>query len=151
MQVPGSAKGHTVSIHTLPHLNAALNAAASVLLVTGWVLIRSRRIAQHRACMIAAVITSALFLTSYVIYHAQVGSKPFPGIGPIRAVYFAILIPHVILAAVTLPFILVTFARGLRRDDARHRRIARWTMPLWLFVSVSGVIVYLMLYHGVPG
>jgi uncharacterized membrane protein YozB (DUF420 family) len=140
-----------VSIHDLPHLNAALNATASVLLITGWILIKSRRIAQHRRCMIAAVVTSALFLTSYVIYHAQVGSKPYAGTGPIRAVYFAILIPHVLLAAATLPFILLTFARGLRRDDARHRRVARWTMPLWLFVSVSGVVVYLMLYHGVPG
>jgi uncharacterized membrane protein YozB (DUF420 family) len=97
--------------------------------------------------MIAAVITSALFLTSYVIYHANVGSKPFPGTGLIRTIYFAILIPHVILAAVTLPIILVTFLRGLRRDDARHRRIARWTMPVWLFVSVTGVMVYVMLYR----
>jgi putative membrane protein len=136
-----------VSIEDLPHLNAALNVVSTVLLTTAWVLIKKRRIAQHRRCMIAAVATSALFLTSYVIYHANVGSKPFPGTGPIRAVYFAILIPHVILAAVTLPFILVTFARGLRRDDARHRRIARWTMPVWLFVSVTGVVVYLMLYQ----
>ena len=135
-------------VDVLPHLNAALNATASVLLVTGWVLIKSRRIAQHRACMIAAVVTSALFLVSYVIYHAQAGSRPFPGTGWIRAVYFSILIPHVLLAALTLPFILLTFARGLRRDDVRHRRVARWTMPLWLFVSVSGVAVHLMLYHG---
>jgi putative membrane protein len=133
----------------LPHLNAALNATASMLLIAGWGLIRSRRIAQHRACMIAAVVTSGLFLTSYVVYHALAGSKPFPGTGWVRAVYFSILIPHVLLAALTLPFILLTFARGLRRDDARHRRVARWTMPLWLFVSVSGVAVYLMLYHGV--
>jgi len=97
--------------------------------------------------MIAAVATSALFLTSYVIYHANIGSKPFPGTGLIRSIYFSILIPHVILAAVTLPFILITFARGLRRDDVRHRRIARWTMPVWLFVSVTGVIVYVMLYR----
>jgi len=101
--------------------------------------------------MIAAVVTSSLFLTSYVVYHANVGSMPFPGTGLIRTVYFAILIPHVVLAAVALPFILVTFLRGLRRDDPRHRRLARWTMPLWLFVSVSGVVVYLMLYHGVGG
>ena len=136
-------------IDQLPHLNAALNATASVLLVTGWRLILKKRIAQHRLCMIAAVITSAAFLTSYVIYHAHIGSKPFPGTGLLRTVYFTILIPHVILAIVTLPFILVTFARGLRRQDARHRRLARWTMPVWLFVSVSGVVVYLMLYHGV--
>jgi uncharacterized membrane protein YozB (DUF420 family) len=136
-----------VSVDDLPHLNAALNATASVLLITGWLLIKSRRIAQHRLCMIAAVVTSALFLTSYVIYHAHIGSKLFPGIRWIRTVYFAILIPHVVLAAVVLPFILVTFARGLRRDDARHRRIARWTMPVWLFVSVTGVVVYVMLYR----
>ena len=138
-------------IDQLPHLNAALNATASVLLITGWRLIRKRRIAQHRACMIAAVIVSAAFLTSYVIYHANIGSKPYPGTGIMRAVYFTILIPHVILAAVTLPFIIVTFVRGLRRQDDRHRRVARWTMPVWLFVSVSGVIVYVMLYHGRAG
>jgi len=136
-----------VSLQDLPHLNAALNATCTVLLLTGWWLIKQRRIEQHRLCMIAAVITSALFLSSYVIYHANVGSKPFPGTGVLRTIYFAVLIPHVILAAVTLPFILITFARGLRRDDARHRRIARWTMPVWLFVSVTGVIVYLMLYQ----
>ena len=136
-----------MTIEDLPHLNAALNAICTVLLLTGWWLIKQRRIPQHRICMIAAVITSALFLTSYVIYHANVGSKPFPGTGLIRTIYFAVLIPHVILAAVTLPVILVTFIRGLRRDDARHRRIARWTMPVWLFVSVTGVIVYVMLYR----
>jgi len=128
-------------------LNAALNATATVLLVTGWLLIKRRRIQQHRAVMIAAVITSAAFLTSYVIYHANAGSKPFPGTGAIRTVYFAILIPHVILAAVSLPPILITFIRGLRRDDQRHRRIARWTLPVWLYVSVTGVIVYVMLYR----
>jgi uncharacterized membrane protein YozB (DUF420 family) len=137
-----------VPIDQLPHLNAALNATASVLLIIGWRLILKRRIQQHRACMIAAVIVSAAFLTSYVIYHANVGSKPYPGTGLLRTVYFTILIPHVILAAVSLPFILTTFIRGLRRQDERHRRLARWTMPVWLFVSVSGVIVYLMLYQG---
>ena len=136
-----------MTVEDLPHLNAALNTICTALLLTGWWLIKQRRIAQHRLCMIAAVITSALFLTSYVIYHANVGSKPFPGTGFIRTVYFAILIPHVILAALTLPIILITFIRGLRRDDARHRRIARWTMPVWLFVSVTGVIVYVMLYR----
>ena len=134
-------------ISSLPHLNAALNATATVLLVTGWLLIKRRRIQQHRAVMIAAVVTSAAFLTSYVTYHANAGSKPFPGTGAIRTIYFAILIPHVILAAVSLPPILITFIRGLRRDDQRHRRIARWTLPVWLFVSVTGVIVYVMLYR----
>ena len=134
-------------ISSLPHLNAALNATATVLLVTGWILIKQRRIQQHRAVMIAAVVTSAAFLTSYVIYHANAGSRPFPGTGAIRTVYFAILIPHVILAAVSLPPILITFLRVLRRDDVRHRRLARWTLPVWLFVSVTGVILYVMLYR----
>jgi len=97
--------------------------------------------------MIAACVTSALFLTSYVIYHAQIGSKPFPGTGLARLIYFAILIPHVLLAAAVLPLALVTLRRGLARNDARHRRLARVTFPLWLFVSVTGVIVYLMLYQ----
>ena len=134
-------------ISSLPHLNAALNATATLLLVTGWLLIKRRRIQQHRAVMIAAVITSAAFLTSYVTYHANAGSKPFQGTGAIRTIYFAILIPHVVLAAVSLPPILITFIRGLRRDDQRHRRIARWTLPVWLYVSVTGVIVYVMLYR----
>ena len=134
-------------IPLLPHLNATLNAVSTVLLITGWWLIKQKRIAQHRRVMIAAVITSSLFLVSYVIYHAHAGSKPFQGTGIIRTVYFAILIPHVILAALTLPPILITFTRGLRRHDDRHRRIAKWTMPIWLYVSVTGVIVYLMLYQ----
>lgn len=135
-----------MGVADLPHLNAALNTLSTIFLVTGWLLIRRRRILPHKRAMTAAIITSALFLTSYVIYHANVGSKPFPGTGLVRTIYFAILIPHVILAAVSLPPILITFARGLRRDDVRHRRIARWTLPLWLFVSVSGVMVYVMLY-----
>jgi uncharacterized membrane protein YozB (DUF420 family) len=134
-------------VSSLPHLNAALNATAAVLLTIGWVLIRRRRIAAHRRVMIAACATSALFLTSYVVYHAQIGSRPFPGTGVLRTVYFAILIPHVVLAAVVLPLAVVTLRRGLQRDDARHRRLARWTLPIWLFVSVTGVLVYLMLYR----
>jgi len=136
-----------LSIADLPHLNAALNAVSAVLLITGWILIKRRRIEQHRIVMIAAVVTSALFLTSYVTYHANVGSRPFPGTGIMRTIYFTILIPHVILAAATLPAILITFVRGLRRDDVRHRRLARLTMPVWLFVSITGVIVYVMLYR----
>ena len=118
-----------------------------MLLTAGWFFIRARRIQAHRRCMIAAFVTSSLFLTSYLIYHAQIGSKPFPGTGPIRIVYFSILIPHVVLAAVVLPMAIVTLRRGLRRDDLRHRRLARWTLPLWLYVSVTGVIVYWMLYR----
>jgi len=136
-----------LGIEVLAHVNAALNLTSAILLVSGWLLIKRKRIAQHRRVMIAAVVTSALFFTSYITYHANIGSKPFAGTGVIRTLYFGILVPHVLLAALTLPFIIVTFIRGLKRDDARHRRLARKTMPVWLFVSVSGVVVYLMLYH----
>ncbi len=135
-----------LSVSDLPTLNASLNALCTVLLIVAYVHIRGGRIEQHRKTMLAAFTTSVLFLISYVTYHAQVGSKPFPGTGLLRAVYFAILIPHVILAATVVPLALITLRRGLRRDDARHRLIARWTLPIWLFVSVTGVIVYLMLY-----
>ena len=136
-----------MEIADLPALNASLNALASVFLVTGYVLIRRGRREAHKRCMLMALTTSAVFLTSYVIYHANAGSVPFPGVGFIRAVYFAVLIPHIILAATILPLALLTTARGLRADFSRHVRIARWTLPLWLYVSVTGVIVYLMLYR----
>ena len=135
-----------MSVSDLPTLNASLNALCTILLLVAYAHIRAGRIAQHRKTMLAAFATSVVFLISYVIYHAQVGSKPFPGTGLLRTVYFAILIPHVILAAAVVPLALMTLRRGLRRDDARHRAIARWTLPIWLFVSVTGVIVYLMLY-----
>lgn len=136
-----------MTVADLPTLNALLNATSAVLLVVAYVFIRRRQIARHRATMLAAFATSALFLTSYVVYHAQVGSKPFPGTGLARVIYFTVLIPHVVLAAAVLPLAVVTLARGLVRHDAAHRRIARVTLPLWLFVSVSGVAVYLMLYR----
>jgi uncharacterized membrane protein YozB (DUF420 family) len=136
-----------VSVSDLPALNATLNATSAVLLTIGWVLIRRGRIAQHRAVMIAAVCTSTLFLISYLAYHAQVGSVRFTKQGPIRAVYFGILLTHTILAAAIVPLVLVTLTRGLRARYERHRAIARWTMPIWLYVSVTGVIVYLMLYQ----
>jgi putative membrane protein len=136
-----------MSIADLPHLNAALNAISGLLLVIGFVFIKAKNIPAHRRCMLSAFITSSLFLISYVVYHAQVGSKPFPGTGWLRTVYFSILIPHVLLAAAVLPLAILTLRRGLRMDVARHRRIARITLPLWLFVSVTGVVVYLMLYR----
>jgi putative membrane protein len=135
-----------MSVTDLPTLNASLNALCTVLLLVAYVHIRAGRIEQHRKTMLAAFTTSVLFLISYVTYHAQVGSKPYPGTGVMRTIYFTILIPHVILAAAVVPLALLTLRRGLRRDDARHRAIARWTLPIWLFVSVTGVIVYLMLY-----
>jgi len=136
-----------MTIADLPALNASLNALASVFLVVGYILVRSGRRDAHKRCMLLALTTSALFLTSYVIYHANAGSVAFRGVGAIRVVYFVVLIPHVILAATILPLALLTAARGLRGDYGRHVRVARWTLPLWLYVSVTGVIVYLMLYH----
>ena len=136
-----------MSVTDLPALNATLNACSTVLLITGYVFIRRGNRRKHKACMIAALVVSALFLTSYVIYHAQVGSVPFRRTGWIRTVYFAVLIPHVILAAAIVPPILITASRGLSAKYDKHRRIARWTLPLWLYVSVTGVIVYLMLYR----
>jgi uncharacterized membrane protein YozB (DUF420 family) len=136
-----------MSVTDLPALNATLNATASILLVTGYIFIRKGERQKHRNCMIAALMVSGLFLTSYVIYHAQVGSVPFRGTGWIRTLYFAVLIPHVILAAAIVPPILITASRGLTAKYDKHRRIARWTLPIWLYVSVTGVIVYLMLYQ----
>ena len=131
----------------LPGVNASLNALSTVFLAVGWMFIRRREMQRHRACMIAALITSALFLTSYLVYHANVGSVPFSGQGAIRYVYFAILITHVILAALILPLALMTLSRALARRFDRHRKIARVTLPLWLYVSVSGVVIYVMLYR----
>jgi uncharacterized membrane protein YozB (DUF420 family) len=136
-----------MQITDLPALNATLNGLCAVLLVIGWFLIHNGRIEQHRKVMLAAFATSTLFLVSYVIYHANAGSRPFPGRGGIRAVYFTILITHVILAAAIVPLALVTLVRGLRARYDKHARLARWTLPIWLYVSVTGVIVYLMLYR----
>ncbi len=136
-----------LDVRDLPALNAGLNSLSALLLITGWFLIRNRKLAAHRAVMITALVTSALFLTSYLIYHAQVGSVRFQGQGPIRTVYFAILITHTILAA-AVPFLAaITVWRAYKKRFDRHRAIARWTLPIWLYVSVTGVIVYLMLYQ----
>ena len=136
-----------MTVADLPALNATLNAISAVLLLLGFWCIKSGRIDLHRRLMISAFVASALFLTSYVVYHAEVGSKPFPGTGLARGIYFAILIPHVVLAAAVLPLAIVTLRRGLLRRDDAHRRIAKLTLPVWLFVSVTGVLVYLMLYQ----
>ena len=136
-----------MAISDLPALNATLNATSAVLLTIGYVFIRRGHIRRHRAMMISACVVSTLFLISYVIYHANIGSKPFQGHGPIRIVYFTILLTHVVLAAAIVPLVLVTLLRGLRSRFDAHVRIARWTLPLWLYVSVTGVIVYLMLYR----
>jgi uncharacterized membrane protein YozB (DUF420 family) len=136
-----------VTVTDLPALNATLNATCAVLLVIGWILIKRGRIRQHRAVMIAAVSTSALFLVSYLIYHAQVGSVRFTKTGTIRTIYFAVLVTHTILAAAIVPMVLVTLSCGLSGRYDTHRRIARWTMPIWLYVSITGVIVYVLLYR----
>ncbi|MBM3749607.1 MAG: DUF420 domain-containing protein [Acidimicrobiia bacterium] len=133
-------------VHELPTLNAALNSICTLLLLIGYAHIRAGRITQHRRTMLTAFGTSVLFLISYVIYHLQVGSVPYPGTGWLRVVYFSILIPHIILAAVVVPLAILTLKRGLIRDDRRHKQIARITFPIWLFVSVTGVVIYAMLY-----
>jgi uncharacterized membrane protein YozB (DUF420 family) len=131
----------------LPAINAILNSTAAVLLVLGFVFIKQKKIAQHRACMLAAFGVSAVFLVCYLVHHAQVGSVPFKGTGALRLVYFAILVPHVLLAIAVVPMALVSIARGLKGNVAKHKPLARVTLPIWLFVSVSGVAVYLMLYQ----
>ena len=137
-------------ISYLPHLNAFLNGTSAVLLFTGYSFIRARNVMAHRACQIAALIVSSLFLVSYLVYHYHHGTTRFLGSGFVRPVYFTILTSHTILAVVIVPLIFLTFYRALRRDFIRHRRIARVTLPLWLYVSVTGVIVYLMLYQVYP-
>ncbi|MSO45961.1 MAG: DUF420 domain-containing protein [Acidobacteria bacterium] len=136
-----------MQISDLPAVNATLNALAAILLTTGYVMIRRGRRELHKQCMLAALATSSLFLVCYVTYHLNTGSRPFPGRGVIRVVYFAILITHVVLAVTILPLALTTAARGLAAQYDRHARIARWTLPLWLYVSVTGVVIYLMLYR----
>ena len=136
-----------MTVHDLPAVNASLNALSGVLLLIGFVLVRSGRIAAHRRTMIAAFVTSSLFLICYVVYHAQVGSVRFTRQGFVRPLYFTILITHVTLAAAVLPLAILTLSRGLKARYAPHRRIARWTLPIWMYVSVTGVLVYVLLYQ----
>jgi putative membrane protein len=136
-----------LNIHSLPAVNATLNAISGALLIIAYALIRARRIEPHRRVMIAAFATSSLFLICYLVYHAQVGSVPFLRQGFVRPLYFTILITHVTLAAAVLPLAIVTLSRGLKARYQQHRRIARWTFPIWLYVSVTGVLVYVLLYQ----
>jgi len=136
-----------LSVSDLPALNAALNATSALLLLTGYVLIKRQQREAHEKVMLAALTSSALFLISYVVYHLQVGSVRFTLTGPIRVVYFFILITHVVLAIVIVPLVIATSLRAFRRRFEAHRRIARVTLPLWGYVSVTGVLVYWMLYH----
>ena len=137
-------------ISYLPHVNALLNSTSALLLISGYFFIRQTRVRAHRNCQVAAVVTSTVFLVSYLTYHYYHGDTKFPGQGIVRPFYFAVLITHVILAIVIVPLVIITVYRAARGQFDRHRRIARWTLPLWLYVSVTGVIVYVMLYHLYP-
>jgi uncharacterized membrane protein YozB (DUF420 family) len=136
-----------MDVHALPAVNATLNGTAAVLLASGYVLIRRRAIELHKKVMLTAFCVSVAFLICYLIYHSQVGSVHYPKTGAIRVVYYTILITHTALAATVPVLAIITLRRALRNDFKRHRRLARWTLPIWLYVSVTGVIVYLMLYQ----
>jgi putative membrane protein len=139
-----------LSYSSLAPLNAILNSIAAVLLTAGFVFIKRKNVAAHRACMISALVVSAAFLTSYLLYHLHVGDVRFGGTGWVRPLYFTILVPHVILAGVIVPLALTTLYFALRGRFPSHRRIARWTWPLWIYVSVTGVVIYVMLYRLYP-
>jgi putative membrane protein len=150
MATGGAGRPAAFDVTALPLLNACLNAISAGLLAVGWIFIRRRRVAAHVTCMLGAFGVSALFLLSYVTYHYYAGSRPFTGQGWIRPAYFIVLVTHIVLAAVIVPLALATIYRGWRagfdgRFD-RHVRIARWTLPIWLYVSITGVLVYVMLY-----
>ncbi len=145
MPIPVSSANNPYAI--LPAINAALNATSAVLIVIGRLQIRRKMVAAHRKLMIAGVCTSAAFLVGYLYYHAHVGTVRFTGQGQLRRIYLTILVTHTVLAAVIVPLVLVTLRRALKGNFDRHRAIAEWTFPLWLYVSVSGVVVYFMLYH----
>ena len=134
----------------LPHLNATLNASSFILLSSGYYFIRRKRVQAHRNCQLAALTSSVLFLISYIVYHAHHGTTRFAGQGIARPIYFTILTSHTILAAVIVPLVIITVRRAKRGDFPRHKAIARWTLPMWLYVSITGVLVYLMLYHLYP-
>jgi len=141
------ASGSGLDVGALPTVNAVLNGASAALLTVGFVSIRRRDVRAHRACMLGAFAVSVLFLGCYVVYHYQAGSRPFGGQGWIRPVYFALLLSHIALAAAIVPLALTTIYRGLSAQLDRHVRLARWTLPIWLYVSVTGVVVYWLLYH----
>jgi putative membrane protein len=139
-----------LSLTDLPALNATLNATSAILLIAGYRFIRRRQITAHKRCMLAAGATSALFLVSYLTYHYYVGSMSFRGQGWVRPLYFTILISHTTLAAAIVPLVLITLFRAWKADFVRHARLARWTWPIWMYVSVTGVIIYVMLYQLFP-
>ncbi len=136
-----------IPVTSLPHLNALLNSVSAILLLTGYWFIRQRNVAAHKRCMLAALGSSGLFLISYLVYHFSVGSVRFQGQGWIRMVYFAVLVSHTVLATAIVPLVVITVVRALSERFDRHRAIARWTLPLWIYVSATGVVVYWMLYQ----
>lgn len=136
-----------IPISLLPTLNAALNGLSAILLAVGYLLIRRRKIREHRVVMLTAFGTSTLFLISYLIYHAQVGSMPFAGQGVVRPIYYTLLVSHIVLAATVVPLALVVLYRGLKRRYFIHKRLARRVLPVWLYVSITGVVIYMMLYR----
>jgi uncharacterized membrane protein YozB (DUF420 family) len=138
------------SFADLPALNATLNTLSVILLSAGYRFIRHHQITAHKRCMLAACVTSALFLVSYLTYHYSIGSMPFRGQGWVRTLYFIILISHTILAAAIVPLVLITLFRAWKADFLRHARLARWTWPIWMYVSATGVIIYVMLYQLFP-
>ena len=142
--------GASVAIEDFPVLNACLNTLSALFLISGLICIRRRRIAAHRACMLSALGASCLFLLSYLTYHFQVGTTRFTGTGWIRPLYFTILTSHTVLAVAIVPLVLMTLRRAVRREFPRHAHLARWTLPLWLYVSVTGVVIYVLLYRVAP-
>jgi putative membrane protein len=134
----------------LPHLNASLNASSFILLSSGYYFIRRGRVLAHRRCQLSALTASIIFLISYIVYHQHHGVTKFAGQGIVRPIYFTLLTTHTFLAVLIVPLIIVTLRRALHGDFVRHKRIARWTLPMWLYVSITGVVVYLMLYHLYP-
>jgi putative membrane protein len=136
-----------MTLGDLPALNATLNATSAVLLTLGYAFIRAKRVMAHRACMVSAFVVSSLFLISYVAYHLQAGRTKFAGVGLVRPVYFTILLTHTVLAMVIVPLVLTTLWHAVRGQFDQHKRIARWTLPIWFYVSITGVIIYFMLYH----
>lgn len=136
-----------IPVESLPSFDAFFNALSAILMTTGYFFIRRRNIIAHRACMLGAVASSLLFLVGYLTYHAQAGTTRFQGTGVIRPIYFAVLISHTILAAAIVPLVIITLSRALRGKFSAHKKIARFTLPIWLYVSVTGVLVYFTLYH----
>lgn len=139
-----------MSVSILPTINASLNALSAIFLLTGYVLIRNKRIEAHRKAMLAACTSSTLFLISYLVYHAQAGATRFTESGIVRVIYFAILLSHTLLAVAVVPLAVASLFNGLKMRVEKHRRVARWAFPIWMYVSVTGVVVYLFLYHWFP-